>query len=162
MYWCNQRYLELKIMSWQKIRHDYKEIDEFLSGWASRYIFWTVFHEDLKNVKLTKVRPCPNTQAWYGLSVQFCWAGRLGQVWASKGFVWSKNQNEFHHCGWKTKHLTICQQNLWYSGHLYDILLTTLQSFPRKTYKFWISSTTNIWCQLLLLWFSLAFRIFVM
>ena len=128
-------------------------------------VFWTVFHEDLKNVKLTKVRPCPKTPK-LGMACLFNFAEQAG--WAKcgpqRGLYDQKIKMSFI--------ITIEKLSIWESiskicdhissGHLYDNLLTTLQRFPSKTYKIWISSTTNIWCQLLLLWFSLAFRIFVM
>ena len=100
-------------------------------SWARGAHFWNFFVRTswrihilysfswgFQNCNFFKNRIMPiDAQAWPALPAQLCWPGRLGQAWASRGFVWSKNRNGFHYQGWKTKLLRIRQQNPWCSGH---------------------------------------------
>ena len=71
----------------------FKNISSDLARWL---IFRTIFHEDFKNVNFIIVGHtlltrnfCPRSP-WTGLAT-----GYVGRVGASRGFVWSKNQEGY-------------------------------------------------------------------
>ena len=67
----------------------FKKISSDLAGW---WIFWTIFHEDFKNVNFINIGHTPSTLNFCPRSPRTGSAsGYVGRSLASTGFVWSKN-----------------------------------------------------------------------
>ena len=70
-----------------------KKISSDLAGWL---IFWTIVHEDFNNANFTIVGHIPSTHNFCPRSPRTGSAtGYVGRVGASRGFVWSKNQEVY-------------------------------------------------------------------
>ena len=82
-----------QLVQWWVGLPTFKTISSDLAGW---WLFWTIFHEDFKNVNFINIGHTLSTLNFWPHSPRTGSAsGYVGRSLASTGFVWSKNQEGY-------------------------------------------------------------------